>query len=786
MPKIFFILLNLIINFHTSNQIEECETPARYFFNINQVNLFRGFSSFKELTSCNKTLNIKAYFLEFIPNRQIIIDESFQLNKILSKNSIDKIDNLCMVYFKGIDIKAKSQNLYKSQLYLIFSKLELYSNDSLIDPTQCNQNTFNRKYSFFASFNSIFLLYVKYPEYLCPLIFSNSVINYINFDDISNSFLNKNRLRFTEINNHSGDVLIRSATLNIKYDSLTTKILNKYVFKYIYDLEINGYLNDIQTDLFSHFNIKIVDILIDNYRDFFSKGNKWMKYLNNKVRVNLSDANEVNEKINEQYSKIRLQYKKKYSIINEIYEYPDEDFCLFQHFPHDHLVFPMIIPGKKIKCSCTVLWLVQYYSYYININYSPEYQDNYQSIENVYFPYLNKTIIYCHDEYFNESIKKCNFTNRLLLCKAQSINKTNEKEDFYDNSVKFKLNNNLDLLFLIKWLQFVLNIICQPFLATLGIINNILTIATLVHKNNKKLFKDKMYTHILINSVFNILFCLICLFKLVNECLFYNSNIFCSGLYLTKSAQYFKIVIINYFGTIINFCKNLTFISFTLSRYILVLNKSNKFFTSFRNMNFKLYIIVILLIGFLLNLYKLFQYEVMDDLDPTNDFPREIYSDKKCHQFYSVYCSLFNSLKILNSFINDILFFVINFAIDLFFVNQYGKFMNKKAKILNASPDAKNENKKQKKRVTRMVVIVGLLFFVSHFPEFLSSLILLIYSENLTKIFDYHFSTSLINEEAQVFTLVSISCQFYVFLKFNNSFYAGFKYFLLKIKYIKN
>jgi hypothetical protein len=165
----------------------------------------------------------------------------------------------------------------------------------------------------------------------------------------------------------------------------------------------------------------------------------------------------------------------------------------------------------------------------------------------------------------------------------------------------------------------------------------------------------------------------------------------------------------------------------------------------------------------------------MDDFDPTNDFPKEIYNDITCNQFYSVYCSLFNSLKILNSFINDILFFIINFVIDLTLLNQYGKFLNKKEKIMKQSLEAKNENKKQKKRITRMVIIVSTLFFISHFPEFISSILLLAYSKILSRVFDYNLSTNLINDEAQVFTLISISCQFYIFLKFNKNFYSGFK-----------
>ena len=75
-----------------------------------------------------------------------------------------------------------------------------------------------------------------------------------------------------------------------------------------------------------------------------------------------------------------------------------------------------------------------------------------------------------------------------------------------------------------------------------------------------------------------------------------------------------------------------------------------------------------------------------------------------------------------------------------------------------------------------MVVVVSSLFFVSHFPEFISSILLLVYSEKLARAFDYNLSTSLINDEAQVFTLISIAFQFYVFLIFNNNFFAGFKF----------
>ena len=116
--------------------------------------------------------------------------------------------------------------------------------------------------------------------------------------------------------------------------------------------------------------------------------------------------------------KIRFKYKLNVSFINQIYEYPDEDFCLFRHFPHDNLVLPIIVPGKKISCSCTLLWLIQDYQYYFAINHNKE---NYDPFENYFYYDIEDknriyTIQYCHNDMFEKSLLECNFTNRLENC----------------------------------------------------------------------------------------------------------------------------------------------------------------------------------------------------------------------------------------------------------------------------------------------------------------------------------------------------------------------------------
>jgi hypothetical protein len=177
------------------------------------------------------------------------------------------------------------------------------------------------------------------------------------------------------------------------------------------DLRIEGVLVDIQTDLFKSFEyLKNVDIRIENFKTFFHQGNYWLKHLNEQVKVHLDDINEIKNRIAE-YMKLRFEYSKNATSFDPIYEYPDEDICLFKDFPHDHLVYPMIVPGKKINCSCTIIWLLGYHFLYVGIKvYQYDYQENYDTTK-LEYDNLDRSILYCVAFDFLENYKKCRFDN---------------------------------------------------------------------------------------------------------------------------------------------------------------------------------------------------------------------------------------------------------------------------------------------------------------------------------------------------------------------------------------
>ena len=199
----------------------------------------------------------------------------------------------------------------------------------------------------------------------------------------------------------------------MSYTSLTTRILNKYLFRTLWKITLYGVVNNIQSEIFLNFNhLKYIDLQLDNFKEFFHNENKWMKDLNYLAKNLEMKKEEI--KYNLQYTfKIRFKYKLNRSLINHIYEYPDEDFCLFKHFPHDNLVLPIIITGKKIPCSCTLLWLIKDYQYYFTVNYN----ETYDPYENYFYydiedPKKKFTIQYCHNDMF-ENLKPKKFQKKI-------------------------------------------------------------------------------------------------------------------------------------------------------------------------------------------------------------------------------------------------------------------------------------------------------------------------------------------------------------------------------------
>ena len=129
-------------------------------------------------------------------------------------------------------------------------------------------------------------------------------------------------------------------------------------------------------------------------------------------------------------------------------------------------------------------------------------------------------------------------------------------------------------------------------------------------------------------------------------------------------------------------------------------------------------------------------------------------------------CHLFRTFKIFSSSLNDVLLVILNIIFDIILLWNFHRYLDKKS-IYIVNLDHHSNILKSKKNINRMIFFSSILCIISRLPEFLTNILLIIYSKNISKLCNYNFSCELISEEAEFFSLISISCQFYIFLIFD-------------------
>ena len=143
------------------------------------------------------------------------------------------------------------------------------------------------------------------------------------------------------------------------------------------------------------------------------------------------------------------------------------------------------------------------------------------------------------------------------------------------------------------------------------------------------------------NSIFNLIYCILTLLRLMNVCIF-TTTIFCSSIYQYKSIQYFRIIFVYFIGNIAKLCCNISYISFSLSRFSLSSNTNNKLLLKLESTNLKRYYTIIILSCSLFRLFKCFQYQTNEIYNTAKSFPLELYDIENCRD-NNVKCKLFKT-----------------------------------------------------------------------------------------------------------------------------------------------
>ena len=670
---------------------------------------------------------------------------------------------------KGFDLSPmESPSMSESRIDMIEfwrTSFVFYVNKStVLTKEMCTLKTFQQKnLQNFFSFAYIVSFYsrISYSTEVCPYVFFYSAQHKISFRGITNSLLYKNQLGFMDVDSDRDTLKYSNLAiveLEVIYEEITHKLLNKLVFKRIHGLYLTGIVYNIQAELFASFSqVKIIYLCLDDFGVFFSKGLAWLNTLNTDVIMNLTSRTLQTDL----YEAVTLVFADKSFVFKQVYTYPDEDICLFRDFPHAHMVFPMIHSGEYLQCSCTIVWLIQYARFYLmpdsdSLTYS---YDLYPAKEE---DTLN--VRHCMSEpNLTRLVSQCDFASKLSKCRVANLKTNTPKEGFFGIRV---------VEFHYKWLQYVVEVYMQTVLCILGMLTNTLTILVISNRSTheyKKSFNNIMYKHMLANSVLNLFYCMLKAFALVNICIFPKSS-FCSTILEAESSQYWKIYGNFFVGNTLRLCMNISYIGFSASRFFL--STSSKSSCLKKLANLKWFYLLALLFSVIASVFKVFQYKANTFYSSGEaDFPLDIYGIYRCKTSKLQFkCKLFTIFNLINNVLNNIVFFVISIFIDICLIRFAQKILASKRQLFatNDIEISKAENLKEK--VVQLTIVNGLLYFLSHVPDFVVTVLILVYRRTFEAICFNLFSCVEIIEIAQAFNFCSISFQFFVFVKFDRFF----------------
>ena len=402
-----------------------------------------------------------------------------------------------------------------------------------------------------------------------------------------------------------------------------------------------------------------------------------------------------------------------------------------------------------------------------------------------------------------KSISTCDFKHRLRLC---------NKSTYQDE----KWWGKVDYIILNKKLQSVFKI-GQYLVALFGIATNLLVVIVILHKKNKETFKGlNHYSYLWLNSIFNLLILKISLLSWISEC-FYPFEAFCPETRKSIFTQFFKIIFKEVIVTLLKFMCNFTYVAFALNRIALIGKDHSKLVKFISELDIKVYTLVCFLISSSLSWIKYFKYQV-NYFEPNLNYPISnefdiMFMVDNIIKFYKKYKNKFSSYLIsyelyfiynsISDLINYVIFVIICILIDVLMVVRMKRTLEEKLKWYDKETNLqkyetkKKENENAVNKLIKMVVINTVLAVLSKLPNSFMSIVNLyaafyyryfynqftapVFGEFYSYLLDSGFYSLLIDIYEFLF-VVSISIQFFIYMRFDKKFLEGYNMVLLTKK----
>ena len=407
---LFCLFLQLVFHIIVNAQnYDHCLKPFCDCYNLRLI--CTNFTSFKQL-EFKRTNSFLFDSVEIIPSNRLNLDNDLNFNglHVFGTLLLSNIKSFTPFYnpFKNLVVA------FELNLFITNSTLELNTTGlnhlQLIAINSCNNFLARHDELLFSSIiiNEFRLCNVEFTQQLCPIVFSNAKINVFTIISPTGSFFgfrqmngmngNVPKIKKLALVYAPGDAVPKNLAKISQLNSVT--ILNRNLFSEINALELNRliYLEEIEATTFKYFTkLKKIEFYDINLKRILDKSRTWIKNLN--IHENY-DLDYLNLDSNFNRERILLMLIST----TENWSFNNEDICSFKYFPHDKLVYPLLLYTEttKIECNCAVYYLYKYfdqykYLYQVNPIFSPTY-----CFENVNY---------------QDEIKKCNFEKVIANCK---------------------------------------------------------------------------------------------------------------------------------------------------------------------------------------------------------------------------------------------------------------------------------------------------------------------------------------------------------------------------------
>ena len=228
----------------------------------------------------------------------------------------------------------------------------------------------------------------------------------------------------------------------------------------------------------------------------------------------------------------------------------------------------------------------------------------------------------------------------------------------------------------------------------------------------------------------------------------------------------------------------------SISRYLSTSSQSStsRFASRFQLLNFGRFYALVVVTSLTLSLFRVFQFKINSSDFVNHYFPYEPFGIEYCETntyktlHYFKYaseiifkCKLFKVFQMFNTILINIFFFVANVIGDGFLIRFTNQNLARKRQLFTSEDSiAIKHALLLKEKANKLTLINGILYFVAHMPEFVVTLLLLIYANKISFLCFGLFSCNTILDIAQTFNLIFIAFQFFIFKWFDSNVNASY------------